>query len=955
MSTNNKRRQRSHLNASQVLGSPRPLKHFQAFLLDASPLLSPSALALGCLVGFDMVVRPEDIPHAYAALQKVHRYQDRPSIRWVVPPPPDEHADDVTPPSVATRPVYDERAISDFTHIASSEVVAWQSLEESIAELQSAMDQHPEKRNLPRHWEGLLASAQIHAVTYLPGALRGHVVGQIRMSALDPSAAAREATQLALATRSIDIETEEALAINEVKLAQARLRHPLHATGSASGSVTERDRAADLVEEIVQATRAGSGTVEARAAVSRDLMALHHRMGASHHWPRTLHLVALNWVHEHHLAMSSISRYFSGAAKRLFVAVQDLTLVNLDVKELVRRIEDVHASVEDSNKPSVRAVGQAIVDLLVGQEIIDPVQLRRVQKRSGSIAVRAQVIFPHESSRAMDWADEYIRQGEQGPALTMTRLLIGLAKACGLRMGEALRLRLDNFHFFEDRLQVAVNPTRADPKVKTKEGRRITSTKDPRVIRYLMEHLASRHGLEMTLQAEDPTRPLELPPEARQQLNSQLAERNDLLLADPHQPGAIWCESEIRMWNSILLKSATGDSRSVPHDLRHSWVTFGNNTDFCTLGSQQENPFDQRANALGHAANDLMFTTYTHQFGQGIRVWVDQQLIQDRLIRSQSAAAWTARSHASVKSLLSRSDANLRQMLSRAGAKSRDADGQRLLLKEIQAYATQLPLRAANEVFGIALQEPKSPLGSYRPRELTTRVLLQCLLMLADSAQNSDQRAMDIARLAGIGAADWSRILHEFYLVSRSAHAVVSPRRLEKNKAAWLVTNYWEQVMRAALSEKWKRLMTYLDRHANEDDVLDAGDYVIQTMGCDIYLPATVTDPAFPALIRVIRASGMNLSSLHLHYVGDTTEDQRNARHTLSKIRQELGIDVQLRAMASRVGRPPLYLSIRSESGQEGPVDAVHDGSAHSMKGFAGLFLAAYLKAELLQEKRNVA
>lgn len=713
MSMNNKRHQRSHLNASQALGSPRPLKHFQAFLLDASPLLSPSALALGCLVGFDMVVRPEDIPHAYAALQKVHRYQDRPSIRWVVPPPPDEHADDVTPPSVATRSVYDERAISDFTHIAASEVGEWQSLEESIAELQSAMDQHPEKRNLPRHWEGLLASAQIHAVTYLPGALRGHVVGQIRMSALDPSAAAREATQLALATRSIDIETEEALAINEVKLAQARLRHPLHATGSASESLIERDRAVDLVEEIVQATRAGSGTVEARAAVSRDLMALHLRMGDSHHWPRTLHLVALNWVHEHHLAMSSISRYFSGAAKRLFVAVQDMDLVNLDVKELVRRIEDVHASVEDSNKPSVRAVGQAILDLLVCQEVIDPVQLRRVQKRTGFITVRAQVIFPHESSRAMDWADEYIRQGEKGPALTMTRLLIGLAKECGLRMGEALRLRLDNFHFFEDRLQLAVNPTRADPRVKTKEGRRLTSTKDPRVIRYLMEYLSSRHGLDMTLRADDPARPLELPPEVRQKVNAQLAERNDLLLADPHQPGAIWCESEIRMWTSILLKSATGDSRSVPHDLRHSWVTVGNDTDFCTLGSQQENPFDERANALGHAANDLMFTTYTHQFGQGIRVWVDQQLIQDRLIRSQSAAAWTSRSHASVKSLLSRSDANLRQMLSRAGAKSRDADGQRLLFKEIQAYATQLPLRAANEVFDIALQEPKSPLGGY--------------------------------------------------------------------------------------------------------------------------------------------------------------------------------------------------------------------------------------------------
>ncbi|MBX3608696.1 MAG: hypothetical protein KF871_02275 [Hydrogenophaga sp.] len=955
MSTNNKRHQRSHLNASQVSRSPRPLKHFQAFLLEASPLLSPSALALGCLVGFDMVVRPEDVPPAYAALQKVHRYQDRPSIRWAVPQPPGEHAEYVKSPSEVTRPVYDERTISTFTHIAVSEALQWQSLEESIAELLSTMDSHPEKRNLPRHWEGLLASAKVQAVTYLPGALRGHVVGQIRMAALDPSAAAREATHLSLVTRDIDMETEEALAISEAKLAQARLRHPLHATSSVNGSATDRDRAADLVDDIVRATHAGIGTAEARATVSRNLRALRPRIGDSHHWPRALHLVALNWVHEHHLAMSSIGRYFSGAAKRLFLAVHDMDLVNIDVKELVRRIEDVHASVEESNKPSVRAVGQAILDLLVVQEVIEPTQLQRAQKRTGSIAPRAQVIFPHESTRAMDWADECIRQGEQGPALPMTRLLIGLAKECGLRMGEALRLRLENFHLFEDRLQVAVNPTRSDPRVKTKESRRLTHTKDLRVIRYLMELLAKRHGLTMTLRAEDPARSLALPPDARQRLNSQLAERNDLLFGDPHQPGAIWFESEIRMWMSILLKCATGDSRSVPHDLRHSWVSFGNDTDFCTLGLLQENPFDRRANELGHAANDLMFTTYTHQFGQGIRVWVDQQLLNDGLIRTQSAAAWTARSHASVKSHLSKSDTNLRKKLSRAGARTRDADGQRLLMKEIQAYATKLPLRGADEVYGISLQEPNSPLGGYRPRELTTRVLLQCLLMLVSSSQNADQRATDIARLAGIDVADWARVLHELWLVSRSAHAVVSPRRLEKNKAAWLVANHWEPVMRAALSEKWQRLMMYLDRHAGDDDVVNAGDYVLQSMGCDIYLPTVVADPAFISLVRVIRASGMNLSSLHLHYVGDTADNQRNARHALAKIRQELGIDVQLRSVTPRGGRPPLYLSVRSEIAQQGTVDADHDGSAHSMKGFSGLFLAAHLKAELLQEQRNVA
>jgi len=125
-------------------------------------------------------------------------------------------------------------------------------------------------------------------------------------------------------------------------------------------------------------------------------------------------------------------------------------------------------------------------------------------------------------------------------------------------------------------------------------------------------------------------------------------------------------------------------------------------------------------------------------------------------------------------------------------------------------------------------------------------------------------------------------------------------------------------------------------------------------MGCSGYLPVHVGDERFQALVRVIRASSMNLSSLHLHYLDDTPDNIRDARHALSKMRQLLGLDIQLRTAAARSGRPSLYLTIRSHFGQQ-LKDPNHDGSAHSMKGFSGLFLGVHLKRSHLEVTRHAA
>jgi hypothetical protein len=56
------RHQRANLRAPIGAGPVYPLKYVQAYLLDAQDLLTPSSMALGCLIAFDLVVLEDDLP-----------------------------------------------------------------------------------------------------------------------------------------------------------------------------------------------------------------------------------------------------------------------------------------------------------------------------------------------------------------------------------------------------------------------------------------------------------------------------------------------------------------------------------------------------------------------------------------------------------------------------------------------------------------------------------------------------------------------------------------------------------------------------------------------------------------------------------------------------------------------------------------------------------------------------
>lgn len=953
------RHQRANLSAPIGAGPVYPLKYVQAYLLDAQDLLTPSSMALGCLIAFDLVVLEDDLPLAYEALKSTHRYRSKPTIRWIQPPATaDQSASTDAETSTQLKPdpinlAHDERTLSPFSWIACNQVVGdWLPYEQAQAELIEVMCREPIRRRLPRDWHRLLHSAQSYAHTYLPSAMRFHVLGQFRMVALTPAAAAREDSGLALGSRALDVQVEEAIANTEALLSKASLS----VNQLVEPNPVEIGHERLMVEDLARACNAGRDLppVGARSAVMLAIRALEIRLKDSHTWSRVLMLVALRMVQEGRLAMPSVGRYFSGSACRLYDAIHHLKFGQLKAKEVAECIEAALSHAEPSNKASVKVVGQGVLDLLIAQEVIDPVKLSRAEQSTWKPPVRAQVVWAHEVLRIDAWLGEAFRARPNDPILHMVRCVIGIAQATGMRVGEVLRVRIGNLSIQHGHVQFTIAPTRSDPTLKTKEGRRLTFIRDSRVIGYLLEMLRIRHGISFG----DPHSIADLACVDTCSINTELASQEGMLFEDPHHQNEVWHEAQVRKWISIVLKAATGDPRSTLYDLRHTWVSLGNEQDFCLDHLSDDKPYDRRANELGHAPSDLMFTTYTHIFGTGIRACIDGQMMADQVLRPREISAWAAMDIKTMRreidqGRLQQANDRLRTLVSRARRKDEHETSQLVLLRFIEEFSQTIAAPSPNVVYQIAMVLPTSPLIDYGPRELTLEVLLRCLRQLPLLSCGDGSQHSILARQAGVTSIEWRRALDELVFLNRTAAHVSQPPDQEADPPTWLIERHWGTLIDSAFTEKWTPLLRYLDRHAADPDVRLASEYVLRTLGCGDHIPVEAADARFESLVRVFKACGINLSRLALHASGEK-KSLHAAKQAAAQIPNVLGIDVLPIARAQRSGRPDVYLTVRSQAGGAAS-NHNHDGSAHSPKGLSALFLGARLKAKMFEERRDAA
>lgn len=911
---------------------------FQRFVLDAQPLLSPPALALAALIAFDAVVQAQDVESAFGALQSLHESRSNPTIRWSVATECVGQPHNVNPrqaPSTSTD-VHDERVVSCFTRIAVTQVVTWISLSAAIIELEQALQRAQKYGELPRSYAQLLSAAEGYAGATLIGAGRAHTLGQLRMVALDPMCAARETSKLVAPSVVIDPNAEEIIAKNEANIARAVA---LAASAGQTASSSDR-RELDLVEDLVRAFNAGNGLnrLAGMSAVQSQLAGVDLRISEHHVWARVLLLAGCHMLRDGDLAMSSIGRYYSGGAIRVFRVLRSMSLSRLDSKILLDALGEAEDEAEPSNKASVRAIAQATIAQLVEQDLIDPMRLPKGSAARYLGGIRAQVIWPHEVARADAWLSESISASPSDPILPMARCAISVGADTGMRIGEVMRIRLKNIAVVNNSVQITVAPTRVDPRLKSKDSRRICHLDDPRAVQNLVAFLSQVHGLGFpAMDASEGLASVD-----HDAFNRSLRGREDLLFGDPHKRNELWHETAVRKWITIALKAATGDSKTTFHDLRHTWVSLGNEADFALGEQSAHNCYAERANELGHAVNDLMFTTYTHIFGIGTRCAVDQGLVRSGMLRTASVAAWVGRS-----------DPALRKSLSRKGCQVDTEQGQRLLLNEVETFARSVELPQAHCLVSVKLVDATSPMASFKPASSRIDVLLGSFRRLAD-AQDGTQHHIDIAARAGLSTREWAEMRRAFRYLNREVKGVGKPPASECEPEAWLVAQYWMELIDNASTQKWARIARYLESHAPDMAVRRAGDYVAKYLGISRYLEVNSADPDFDSLLTVLKKSGSNLSRFTLNYTAEGG-GLIQVRHAAAKMRNVFGIDVPSRERRPRDGRPDIYLSMSSTAPTHADKNTTQDGGAHSMKGLAPLFLAAQLLAELEGEVRHAA
>ncbi len=926
----------------QATAETHKFECFQRFVLNAQPLLSPPALALAALIAFDSVATAKDVGLAYAALQSVHRYRSHPTIRWEVPgdkPAPAKIAKDGSPAKPVPH-VHDERVISCFTVIAADEVMSWTPLTESITELEEAMQREireKRQRHLPRSFAELTLAAEGHAGATLTSAARAHALGQVRMVALDPLSAARESSQLVIRPQPVDFEVEDDIAKTEALIERAV------AMASRSGGVrmAQDSRELELVEDLVRACNAGNGLGPAAgsASVRRELAGVGLRIGDQHGWSRLLLLVAYDMLREGELAMSSIGRYFSGGTVAIFRALRESPLHKLVPKDLCEKLGAVEEEAAPSNKASVRVLAQALIGQLVAQDLVNPMRLPKGIGERYQGGVRAQIVWPHEIARINGWIDVAIAGGSADPVLPMVRCAIAIGAGTGMRIGEVMRIRLNNLAVVKGGLQIVVAPTRMDPTLKSRDSRRICHLNDRQAIKYLLKFLSESHSIDLAGLDEHGEGSIV----DKAQLNRTLQSRGDLLFGDPHKSNALWHEATVRKWISIVLKAATGDAKTTFHDLRHAWVSLGNEGDFALGTESATSCFDLRANELGHAVNDLMFSTYTHIFGIAMRRAVDEQIVVSELLRTASIASWVGRN-----------DTSLRKSLSRHGLRVDTPQGQRHLRNEVLSYARSCQLPQAHHLNDLDLVPAASPLASFIPASPKIALLLGSLRSLVEKGFGSHGHA-GIAARAGLTEVEWKATCDNFLYLNRHVTGVGKPPRSEPEPEAWLVSEHWVDSIDKASAPKWRPIARYLEANALTNDVQEAADYVAEHLGVTSYLEVNASDPGFPALVKVFQQSDTRLSGFALNCAMCGDESIRDARHAQGKVRSIFGIDIPVHAVEPRDGRPHLYLTISSGNAMQANTNVKQMGGANSMKGLAALFLAAQLMAEQSTEVKRAA
>lgn len=307
--------------------------------------------------------------------------------------------------------------------------------------------------------------------------------------------------------------------------------------------------------------------------------------------------------------------------------LRDAASIDWSPAKLAAIYEGLIASQSRGNQGTMRSALACFHDFLVRHFDIEPLH-RPLRSDESEIVPHAQVVWPHEIARAIEWSTLHPDRQLAGAAA----LIIAIAAEAPARSQELLRVRIRSVRLSADSrgryAEIEIARDARSGRLKTPSSQRRLTLRDPATLERLQAWLALRQQQGATGDAYlfgDPNR-----------------------IADRYRPGATIA------FVHRLLKATTGDPHVRLHSLRHTAITNAMVAIWRSSSCTDINPIEVLAAHAGHATPVTTLTTYTHCPEAGIRLWLDLGMVELIALTHRDVAAATGLKPDAVRARASR-------------------------------------------------------------------------------------------------------------------------------------------------------------------------------------------------------------------------------------------------------------------------------------------------------------
>ncbi len=246
------------------------------------------------------------------------------------------------------------------------------------------------------------------------------------------------------------------------------------------------------------------------------------------------------------------------------------------------------------------------------------------------IPVRANVVWDRVFNLAYSWINVCTEDRRLQAAL---KIIFSIAKEAPARATELMFLRVRNVIEHPGYLEIEVAPSLKYGRLKTRAAQRRLRVYDPFSVALILSWVKERRAAG--------------------------AGEGSLLFADPVDAAQVYRRHTLSALVTALLRAASGDPKSVGHDLRHSAVSHLNEPVLASSSITDINRLADNATVAGHVTGMTSLVHYTHVYEAALRLRLDAALLTLVKFNSTEAA-----------SLLGLNPEALRQRAHRSGSES---------------------------------------------------------------------------------------------------------------------------------------------------------------------------------------------------------------------------------------------------------------------------------------------